>query len=90
MVGQRLRLPRLADVELGGLHPCGRGADGGEEGFAVALDRLGIERPDMAVFLDDVESNVVGAREAGLHGIIVVDIGDALSELDRLLIEERT
>lgn len=54
--------------------------------FAHALDLLGGLAPTGAVFLDDVEGNLVGARRAGLHTILVDDPpAPALAELDRLL-----
>jgi putative hydrolase of the HAD superfamily len=53
--------------------------------FRHALDVLGGISPDEAVFLDDAEGNVEGARKAGLHAIHVVDADDALLELDALL-----
>ncbi len=54
--------------------------------FTHTLDLLGGVAPDRAVFLDDVESNLVGARRAGLRTILVGDPpGPALTELDRLL-----
>ena len=39
--------------------------------FTHTLDLLGGIAPDRAVFLDDVEGNLVGARLAGLHTILV-------------------
>jgi putative hydrolase of the HAD superfamily len=53
--------------------------------FRHALDVLGGISPDEAVFLDDAEGNVEGARKAGLHAIHVVDVDDALLELDAFL-----
>jgi putative hydrolase of the HAD superfamily len=54
--------------------------------FAYSLDVLGGIAPDRAVFLDDVEANVAGARRAGLHAILVDDPpGPALVALDVLL-----
>lgn len=53
--------------------------------FAHALEQIGVGDPAAAVFLDDHPANVAGAREAGLHGILVEDVGAALSELDELL-----
>ena len=50
-----------------------------------ALDLLGGVVPAAAVFLDDHPGNVVGARNAGLHAILVDDVDRALSELDALL-----
>jgi putative hydrolase of the HAD superfamily len=54
--------------------------------FTHTLDLLGGVAPDRAVFLDDVEGNLVGARLAGLHTILVGDPpGPSLLELDLLL-----
>ncbi len=54
--------------------------------FEHALAQLGGVAPDRAVFLDDVEGNLAGARAAGLHAILVPDPPDAaLVELDSLL-----
>ena len=54
--------------------------------FELALARLGGIPPEHAVFLDDVESNLVGARKAGLLTILVGDPpDDAIDELDLLL-----
>jgi putative hydrolase of the HAD superfamily len=54
--------------------------------FTHTLDLLGGIAPARAVFLDDVETNLVGARLAGLHTVLVGDPPDAaLVELDLLL-----
>jgi putative hydrolase of the HAD superfamily len=54
--------------------------------YLHTLELLGSAAPGEAVFLDDVESNLVGARAVGLHGILVGDPPDAaLVELDALL-----
>ena len=53
--------------------------------FRHALEVLGDIAPGEAVFLDDAEGNVEGARAAGLHAVHVVDVDSALAELDRLL-----
>jgi epoxide hydrolase-like predicted phosphatase len=54
--------------------------------FTHTLDLLGGVAPGKAVFLDDVEGNLAGARLAGLHTILVGDPpGPALVALDRLL-----
>ena len=37
------------------------------------------------MFLDDSPGNVEGARRAGLAGILVEDVDEALAELDALL-----
>jgi putative hydrolase of the HAD superfamily len=54
--------------------------------FAHTLGLLGGVPPERAVFLDDVEGNLVGARRAGLHAILVSDPpAPALASLDALL-----
>jgi putative hydrolase of the HAD superfamily len=55
--------------------------------FRHALELLGGVAPERAVFLDDASGNVVGARAAGLHAILVdaADPSVALAELDVLL-----
>jgi putative hydrolase of the HAD superfamily len=54
--------------------------------FTHALDLLGGIAPERAVFLDDVEGNLAGARVAGLHTILVGEPpAPALVELDLLL-----
>jgi epoxide hydrolase-like predicted phosphatase len=50
-----------------------------------ALELLGGIEPSAAVFLDDSPGNVEGARRAGLAGILVEDVDEALAELDELL-----
>lgn len=37
--------------------------------FRTVVDALGV-RPDEAVFVDDMRANVLGAREAGLRGVL--------------------
>jgi putative hydrolase of the HAD superfamily len=54
--------------------------------FRYTLDLLGGIPPERAVFLDDVDTNLVGARSIGMHSILVPDPpGPALVELDTLL-----
>lgn len=54
--------------------------------YLLALEQLGGIAPERAVFLDDAQGNVDGARRAGLHAILVDDPPDgALDELDALL-----
>jgi epoxide hydrolase-like predicted phosphatase len=54
--------------------------------FTHTLDLLGGIAPERAVLLDDVEGNLVGARHAGLHTILVGEPpGPSLVELDLLL-----
>jgi putative hydrolase of the HAD superfamily len=52
--------------------------------FAHALEAVGVGA-DEAVFLDDMLCNVEGARDAGLTAIHVVDVGNAIAELERVL-----
>ena len=53
--------------------------------YLLTLELLGGIDPSRAVFLDDHPGNVVGARAAGLVGIVVDDPVDAIAELDALL-----
>jgi putative hydrolase of the HAD superfamily len=54
--------------------------------YRLALDRLGIEDPAEAVFLDDWPGNVVAARRVGMTGIVVGDDpAPAFVELEHLL-----
>ena len=54
--------------------------------YEIALERLGVDEPSQAVFLDDFEGNVVAARNLGVHGILVApDPRPALDELHELL-----
>lgn len=53
--------------------------------YHLTLDRLGGVEPERAVFLDDHLGNVVGAQQAGLVGIHVVDPDIAIAELRALL-----
>jgi putative hydrolase of the HAD superfamily len=52
--------------------------------FRMAAERLETP-PGECVFLDDLETNVEGARAVGMTGILVEDPWAALAELDRLL-----
>jgi putative hydrolase of the HAD superfamily len=52
--------------------------------FQMAAERLGTN-PTKCVFLDDMASNVEGARAIGMTGIVVEDPWVAIDELDRLL-----
>ena len=54
--------------------------------YHLALSELGDVEPERAVFLDDHEGNIAGARAVGLHAILVgPDPQPALDELDRIL-----
>ena len=54
--------------------------------YRLALECLGVTRPETSAFLDDFEPNVAAARNLGMHGVLVgEDIAPALAELDRIL-----
>jgi putative hydrolase of the HAD superfamily len=54
--------------------------------YRLALEELGGVEPARAVFLDDHEGNIAGARAVGLHAVLVgPDPQPALDELDRIL-----
>jgi epoxide hydrolase-like predicted phosphatase len=52
--------------------------------YAIACERLGV-RPDEVVFLDDVESYVRGARDAGMNAVLYRDNAQALAEIEAFL-----
>jgi len=52
--------------------------------YQLAVERLDV-RPNEAVFIDDVEKNVQGAREAGLFAIHAHCSEQVITELRRLL-----
>jgi putative hydrolase of the HAD superfamily len=55
--------------------------------YELTLERLG--RPAAAaVFVDDIEENVVAARALGLHGVHFTDTASAIAAIDRALAEE--
>ena len=51
--------------------------------YRLACERLGVE-PSRAAFVDDIETNVVGAREVGLTAIRFTTTGEVLAELKPL------
>lgn len=51
--------------------------------YALTLERLGLPAAACA-FVDDLEPNVVAAREAGMRGIVYRDTAQAIAELDAL------
>jgi putative hydrolase of the HAD superfamily len=52
--------------------------------YALTLSRLGLPA-EACVFVDDVEVNVVAAREAGMHGIHFRETAQVIAELDALV-----
>ena len=53
--------------------------------YALVLERLAL-RADACVFVDDLEINVAGAREAGMHGVHFRDTAQAVAEIDALVL----
>jgi putative hydrolase of the HAD superfamily len=52
--------------------------------YTLTLERLGLP-PEACVFVDDLEPNVVAARQLGLHAVHFRDTAQAIGELDALL-----
>ncbi|HET7038067.1 MAG TPA: HAD family phosphatase [Thermomicrobiaceae bacterium] len=52
--------------------------------YALTCQRLGVA-PEEAIFLDDVEQNVVAARACGLHAILFRDNAQAIATIEALL-----
>lgn len=52
--------------------------------YALTLDRLGLPASACA-FLDDLEPNIVAARDLGLHAVHFHDAAQAITELEALL-----
>jgi epoxide hydrolase-like predicted phosphatase len=52
--------------------------------YALACTRLGV-RPDEAVFIDDTDYCVAGAREVGMHAVRYLDNTQVIREIEVLL-----
>jgi len=52
--------------------------------YELTLDRLGLP-PEACVFIDDIEHNVVAAREIGLHAVHFQDTEQAIGEVRAVL-----
>ena len=53
--------------------------------YRHTLDQLGLSnRPDVAFFVDDLEENVVAAREVGMRGILFKDAAQLMDEVRAL------
>jgi len=52
--------------------------------FNLALERLEV-KPEEAVFIDDIEENVEGARRVGMHALQYQGLDQTLEEMKRLL-----
>ena len=53
--------------------------------YAIVLTRMRLPA-DACVFVDDLEVNVVGARQAGMHGVHFRDTAQAVGEIDALVL----
>jgi len=51
--------------------------------FLLTCERLGIQ-PEQAVFVDDLEPNVVAARGLGMEGVHHVEVGPTLARLSEV------
>nr|WP_243869687.1 HAD family phosphatase [Amycolatopsis granulosa] len=49
--------------------------------YQLTCTRLGVA-PEETIFLDDLEVNVTGAREAGLHAVLYRNNSQAVAELE--------
>jgi epoxide hydrolase-like predicted phosphatase len=54
--------------------------------FELTCQRLGVH-PTEAVFLDDVEANVVAAREVGMRAVLFRDTSQAIIEVEAHLLD---
>jgi putative hydrolase of the HAD superfamily len=52
--------------------------------YAITLERLGLPA-EACAFLDDLEVNVDGARNAGMQGVVYRDTAQAITDLEALL-----
>jgi putative hydrolase of the HAD superfamily len=53
--------------------------------YALTLERLGGPAPDRVLFLDDIEDNCAGAREAGMTAVRFVDTDQAIADIEHAL-----
>lgn len=72
-------LDLFADIWVSGEHKL-RKPD--PAAYRSALERFGIE-PGDAVFIDDLEENVVAANDFGLHGLLFTDAPTLRRDLER-------
>lgn len=57
--------------------------------YRIVIERLGVE-PHEAVFLDDTQACIDGARRVGMTGVLFVNNDQAIAELDAHLNEAPT
>jgi len=51
--------------------------------YRHAIDKVNIEA-DKCLFIDDMEANVIGAREAGLNSMVFKGYDHLVDEIDKL------
>lgn len=52
--------------------------------YTLTADRLGVQ-PHEIVFLDDVEANVAGARDAGWHAVLHVSTPESVAGMEQII-----
>ncbi|MFI5276643.1 MAG: HAD-IA family hydrolase, partial [Ktedonobacterales bacterium] len=53
--------------------------------YALTCERLGVQ-PAEVIFLDDAPSNIVAARDFGIHGVLFQDNTQAIGAIEALLV----
>jgi putative hydrolase of the HAD superfamily len=56
--------------------------------YALACEPLRVV-PEQMIFLDDLEPNVAGARQAGIHAVLYEDNAQAIRDIEALLADHR-
>jgi putative hydrolase of the HAD superfamily len=57
--------------------------------YARTCERLGVT-PEQVVFVDDLEPNVAGARQAGLHAVLFTGNAQAIGDIEAALGQDRS
>ena len=52
--------------------------------FELTCERLGVQ-PQEAIFLDDVERNIIAARDFGMHAILFQETAQAIADIQAVL-----
>jgi epoxide hydrolase-like predicted phosphatase len=55
--------------------------------FELTCERLGVQ-PTEVIFLDDVEANVIAAREFGIHAILFQETAQAIADIQAVLLAD--
>jgi epoxide hydrolase-like predicted phosphatase len=56
----------------------------GRRTFELTCERLGVQ-PEGVIFLDDIERNIIAAREFGMHAILFQDTSQAIADIQAVL-----